>query len=50
MTRADERTLRQRRRDWRQMRRTIERNRHAIHCACIRCDPLYQMTREGDTP
>ena len=23
---------------------------HAITCACRTCDPLWSMTREGDTP
>jgi hypothetical protein len=23
---------------------------HATHCACRTCDPLWSMTREGDTP
>jgi len=22
---------------------------HHVHCACQTCDPLYEMTREGDT-
>jgi hypothetical protein len=28
----------------------VDDEAHPKHCACEACDPLYQMTREGDTP